>query len=264
MDQLTARRGQSDSTSAEELSLGMRPTVSLESWFFPDPDRRILIVDRREEPEAGHIDQLLRQLERYDAVAAATELPAAYKSLPRKQRTIQTWSGGLDVLPFKAGQFDLVISAYISAGSDVEKETFLEFGRVLSASGHLLIIDYLVPGSRLRGKKARKIRAAGEYINTWMRLRNPCHRDYLDQDSWRERLAGGRWHIEQMSTREILLDLDTWIDGFPHDAKDRLRLQAMLVQAPEKVHSFLTPHRSGDRIAFRMTAVFILATKQTA
>jgi hypothetical protein len=54
-------------------------------------------------------------------------------------------------------------------------------------------------------------------------------------------------------------DFDSWAGYYSPSPNNRLRLKAMLVQAPEKVRCFLTPLESGDRIAFRMTEVFILA-----
>ena len=93
-----------------------------------------------------------------------------------------------------------------------------------------------------------------------MKLRNPLHNNYLGQDDWNDLLADCNWKIQQTATRETPLDFYAWVNCFSPSTQNRLRLQAMLVQAPEKVYGFLTPLESGDRIAFRLTEIFILAT----
>jgi len=49
---------------------------------------------------------------------------------------------------------------------------------------------------------------------------------------------------------------------FSRERNDRLRLKAMLIQAPEKAREFLTPQFSGDRIRFHLPEITILATLQ--
>ena len=166
-------------------------------------------------------------------------------------------------LPYDGGRFDLVICDHVSASTEISRDMLSEIGRVLNADGRLLIVDTLVPGSRLRGKKARRLRDAGTYVNAWLRLRNPRHNRYLDQDAWIQRLTDSQWDIQQKTTREVVQDFDSWADAYVLSVNNRVHLRAMLIQAPEKVHSFLTPLSAGDRIAFRMIEVFILATNRS-
>lgn len=164
-------------------------------------------------------------------------------------------------LPFADGRFDLVLCTHLGQEIEIGDESLAEIGRVLRPDGILLIFDSLVPGSRLRGKKARKVRDAGKYINTWNRLRNRRHRNFLSWDTWEDRLRDGKWKIEEAIQREVVADFDSWCACFPVSEENQIRLRAMLIQAPEKVKEFLTPSESGDRIAFRSTEVGILATK---
>ena len=179
-----------------------------------------------------------------------------------KRASVEFTPDNPTALPFDSDRFDLVVCNHLSARTGLTRESLKEIGRVMRPNGQLLIVDNLVPGSRLRGKKARQLRLAGEYVNAWMRLRNPQHKRFLSQDAWTQFLADCQWTVQQITTRETEQDFNTWSDYYSPTPNNRIRLQAMLLQAPEKVHGFLTPLESGDRIAFRTIEVFILATKR--
>ena len=48
----------------------------------------------------------------------------------------------------------------------------------------LAVVDNVVPGSRLRGKKAKIELEAGRYINAYEKLRDPSHGRCLSLDEW--------------------------------------------------------------------------------
>ena len=218
---------------------------AIEDWLTAPPDRQTLLIGANESAAAARIDQFVENISRHGPIGAEV------LHLPGDPLT----------LPYESGRFDLAICAFLSAEAEINNETVAEISRVIRPGGRLLIIDNLVPGSRLRGKKARQLRLAGEWVNAWVRLRNPQHKRYLSQDAWTCLLRDGQWNFQQMASGETAQDFDTWADHYSPSANNRIRLQAMLLQAPEKVHRFLTPQESGDRIAFRMTKVFILTTK---
>jgi SAM-dependent methyltransferase len=230
----------------------------LNDWLPAMPERQILVTVANEYGAAGRADLVVGEILKSDARAFPLGPDDSVNLV--SPCTAELIPGGPYILPYDSGHFDLVICAFLSAGIEIRRETIQEISRVLRPDGYLLIIDNLVPGSRLRGKKARQMRQAGDYINAWMRLRNPRHKKYLDQDSWIQLLEDTKGGIEQLTTCEIPQDFDNWVDYYSPSSKNRLRLKAMLVQAPEKVRGFLTPVASGDRIAFRMTEAFILAT----
>jgi ubiquinone/menaquinone biosynthesis C-methylase UbiE len=230
----------------------------LNDWLPAIPDRQILVIGSNEQITAGKTDQIVREILRVEALDFSGRIEGS--EILGSPRTAEFNPDDPQGLPYDSGCFDLVVCTYLSASFDVKSETMREIGRVLRPDGYLLIIDNLVPGSRLRGKKARQMRQAGEYVNTWMRLRNPRHKKYLDQDSWIQLFEDTKGSIEQLTIFEMPQDFDTWADYYSPSPNNRLRLKAMLVQAPEKVRGFLTPVESGDRIAFHMTEVFILAT----
>jgi SAM-dependent methyltransferase len=163
-------------------------------------------------------------------------------------------------LPFVTGAFDLVIGDGLGAHLDITPALLGELRRLLISGGYLLLLDRLVPGSHLRGKKARQLRHAGEFINAWFALRTPDHRGYLSIDAWTELFSTGAWKVHERSECESIIDFDLWLADQLLDRETRTRLEAMLIQAPENVQRFLTPRRSGDRIAFRLVSIAILAT----
>jgi SAM-dependent methyltransferase len=226
-------------------------------WLPAKPDRQILVTGANDFFAAGRTDQVVGEILKNDARAF---LKGSDDSVSLNSPCIVELNpSGPHILAYDSGNFDLVICAFLSASIEIRSETIREIGRVLRPGGHLLIIDNLVPGSRLRGKKARQMRQAGEYVNVWMRLRNPRHKKYLDQDGWIDLLDDSKASIQQLAECKIAQGFDTWAGYYSPSSNNRLRLKAMLVQAPEKVRDFLTPVESGDRIAFRMTEVFILA-----
>jgi hypothetical protein len=242
---------------AEELDDFAECSLPIADWLLPMPDRQVLVIDPNNDCMAGRVDRLVQKIGEHDLHTAADKAGVLSKPGLTHFQPTASWA-----LPYDSGQFDLAICAFISTAADIKREMLCEIGRVINADGHLLIVDYLVPGSRLRGKKARQLRAAENYINTWMWLRNSQHKRCLGQDAWKQRLTDSQWDMQQMVTRKVLQDFDTWADCYSLTEKNHIRLRAMLVQAPEKAHAFLTPLNSGDRIAFRMIEVFILSTKK--
>jgi SAM-dependent methyltransferase len=227
-------------------------------WLTPKSDSQILIVGADDVTSTNRSELLAREIALSDwrhsreknSDGAPTNSPARVEFITGVSRS----------LPYDSNRFDLLVCHFLSARIRITKETLQELARVLHPEGHLLIIDNVVPGSRLRGNKARQLRTAGDYINAWMRLRNSQHKLYLSEDAWIGLLTDAQFSIQQMSTLVKIEDFGTWVDCYSPDREDRIRLQAMLVQAPEKALGFLTPERSGDRIAFRLTELIILAT----
>ena len=123
----------------------------------------------------------------------------------------------------------------------------------------MAVETYLVPGTRLRGKKARKLREVDRYLNAFYQLRNPKHQRYYSQNGWKDLLMGSGFDIQRLETADKLFDFESWADEAALAGKDLLRLKVMLVQAPEKVREFLTVQFSGDKIHFRLPEITILA-----
>lgn len=161
-------------------------------------------------------------------------------------------------LPYDDGRFDLV-TCRIAAHHFPDVPRFLaEAARVLKPGGWLAIVDNVAPGTRRRGKQARLLNQAGDYYNAFEKLRDPSHVRCLSLDEWEDALAAAAFTLKHVETEGKMLDFDNWAARMQVTAENRIRLRAMLVQAPEKVREFLTPLFTGDRIQFRLTeAIFI-------
>ncbi len=141
--------------------------------------------------------------------------------------------------------------------------TFTNALAELPENGVLRMQDVLVPGSRLRGKKANLQRRAGEYVNVFFAWRGVEYGRCLSITQWQKKFQQNGLTIIAQETTEKTVNFDDWIAPAELGKKDRLRARAMLLQAPQLVLDFLTPQITGDRIQFRMTELTISGKLET-
>jgi hypothetical protein len=129
----------------------------------------------------------------------------------------------------------------------------------LKPGGEISIRDVVVPGSRLRGKKADLQREGGRYINTLLRFAGQGNGRHLSQSQWQD--------VLQKAGFEVVYERVTAVPHFFHDwaaplsPPDRLRLRALLLQAPAPALDYLTLHIAGDRIAFHLQEIVIIGVR---
>lgn len=163
-------------------------------------------------------------------------------------------------LPFAADSFDCVTCRLAAHHFEDNGRFLAEAARVLKPGGQMALVDNIVPGSRLRGKKAKRQQEAAAYINAFEKLRDPSHVRALSVNAWLDLfLAAGFSNIHHETLRKKM-DFDAWT-ARPHiTPQTRIRLKAMLLQAPTAVAQFLTPQTTGDRITFSLTELIIHAS----
>ncbi|PID86001.1 MAG: methyltransferase type 11 [Chloroflexi bacterium] len=161
-------------------------------------------------------------------------------------------------LPFPDGSFDCV-TCRIAAHHFPDNGRFLsECARVLKPGGRMALVDNVVPGSHLRGKKAKTQRQVGEYVNAFEKLRDPSHVRALSVDEWLNLFVDAGFSEIHQETHRKKMDFDTWTNRMQVTPENRMRLKAMLLQSPTAVADFLTPQSTGDRIAFYLTEAIII------
>lgn len=163
-----------------------------------------------------------------------------------------------ELLPWPADIFDLV-TCRMAAHHFPHIDRFLaEAARVIRPGGLLVVVDNLVPGSKLRGKKGRVQREAGRYVNSFERLRDPSHQQCLSLHDWRDAFYAAGFVIEYEEVVKKVLDFHDWTARMKVAPLDSVRLQAMLRQAPREVLEFLTPLFQGDKIEFYLSEALIV------
>ena len=167
-----------------------------------------------------------------------------------------------ECLPYADDSFDLLVCHHTAHTLHDADAWLLEAVRILRPQGLLAVETCLVPGTRLRGKKARKLREADHYLNAFYQLHDPKHQSYYSQNVWEDLLMESGFDIQRLETADKSFDFAQWADEAALADTDRLRLKVMLVQAPEKAREFLTTLFSGDRIQFRLPEITILAISE--
>jgi ubiquinone/menaquinone biosynthesis C-methylase UbiE len=176
----------------------------------------------------------------------------------RNLNNIITKTAVAESLPFADDSFDCV-TCRIAAHHFEDNGRFLaEAARVLKPGGQMALVDNIVPGSRLRGKKANLQRQAASYINAFEKLRDPSHVCALSVNEWLDLFVVAGFSEIHQETQRKKMDFDAWTDR-PHITPQvRLRLKAILLQAPTAVVHFLTPQTTGDRIAFYLSEIILV------
>ena len=132
---------------------------------------------------------------------------------------------------------------------------------MLKSGGLLAVVDNVVPGTHLHGKKARLINEAGKYVNAFEKLRDPSHGRCWSIGEWVHGFETAGFAIQHQETLAKEIEFSSWADRMKASPEDTIRLKAMLVQAPTAVAEFLTPKISGDRITFRLTELILIGKK---
>jgi len=128
----------------------------------------------------------------------------------------------------------------------------------LALDGLISIRDWVVPGSRLHGKKAKLQKEAGLYINNLLRLAGEEYGRGLSLSQYEEMLSQSGFQLQQYLIQPRKMIFQDWILPAHLSENDILRLKALLIQAPAPALEYLTPQIAGVRITFRLQEILII------
>jgi len=187
-------------------------------------------------------------------------LPLAVRLAAKRGATNVLFAAGdVEELPLADGAFDAVTCRIAPHHFPDVGRFVAEAARVIRPGGALAVVDNVVPGSRLRGKRADRVRAAGAYVNAFEKLRDPSHNRCLSLEEWRDALTAAGLVVEVEETLDKRLTFETW--AARHTPAMRLRLKAMLFQAPVDARTFLDPRAEGELTTFRLQEGLFVARR---
>ena len=148
--------------------------------------------------------------------------------------------------------FDLV-TCRVAAHHFPDIPGFLnETARVLKPNGIFALVDNSVPESEV----------GSTYINAVEVLRDPGHNRCLSVEEWEQECFASGLLVTFKETTPMALDFDDWTARMRVSAENRIRLKAMILQAPEEAAAVLTPQMQGDRMTFHLERMIMIAHKQ--
>lgn len=153
-------------------------------------------------------------------------------------------------LPFDDNTFDLV-TCRIAPHHFADIFKFLqECARVVKTGGTVAIVDNIVPEG-----------IGGDYINAFEKLRDPSHVRCLSAEAWQQDIYAAGLTFIHMETGNMAIPFDSWVTRMRVSDDNRLRLKAMLHQAPAEASASLTPQFDGDTITFYLERIVLIAKK---
>ena len=184
---------------------------------------------------------------------------AAQLAAERGASNIGFVAGDVEDLPFDEAVFDAVTCRIAPHHFPDIGRFIVEAARVLRPGGVLAVVDNVVPGSRLRGKKAGRQREAGEYVNAFEKLRDPSHVRCLSFEEWLDALAAAGLEIAVQETLDKRLTFETW--AARHTPEMQIRLKVLLLRAPEVAAEFLDARTDTGLTTFRLREGLFICRK---
>jgi len=192
-------------------------------------------------------------------LTAGMIVPATALAAERGATNVAFTVGDVEELPFDDATFDAV-SCRIAPHHFPDIGRFLaEATRVLRPGGTLAVVDNVVPGGRLRGRKADRQRQAGDYVNAFEKLRDPSHVRCLSFEEWLDALAAAGLTVTTQETLDKRLTFETW--AARHTPEMQTRLRVLLTRAPQAAVEFLNVQTTTGLTTFRLREGLFICRK---
>jgi len=226
----------------------------------PRPEWQVLDVATGAGHTAVKIAPYVRQVVASDITLKMLELTARMSGDKGLDNVIPM-AADAENLPFDDGRFDLIICRVAAHHFPAVPDFMVESARALRPGGLLAIVDNVVPGGRLRGRRGKLIQESGRYINAFETLRDLSHVKCLSMDGWQRNFYEAGFRLVVQETADKMLDFHDWAARMRVQPADEIRLEAMLRQAPAEVADFLRPEFDQGRIRFRLEVALLIGRK---
>ena len=154
-----------------------------------------------------------------------------------------------DNLPYADGQFDL-LTCRIAPHHFPDISAFLrESVRVLRSGGILAVVDNVVPAG-----------VAGDFVNTFEKLRDPSHGRCLSIEEWLDGYSQAGLELTRHEILEKQMVFEDW--AARHDPVMQSYLRALLWHGPPETHQFLHPRSEDSRTLFHLREGLFIGRKQ--
>lgn len=154
-------------------------------------------------------------------------------------------------LPFADGEFDLV-TCRIAPHHFPDVARFLgECARAVRPGGGVAVIDNITPPDRF----------AARYVNAFEKLRDPSHLWAYSADEWQAFFAEAGLRVTLVEQFGKAHEFDDYCERMNVSEANRLRLRAMLVQAPRGPKEAFDIFEKGGQVWFHLNEVLIVGVK---
>jgi ubiquinone/menaquinone biosynthesis C-methylase UbiE len=154
-------------------------------------------------------------------------------------------------LPFDDAEFDLVTCRIAPHHFPDAAQFVREAARVLRPGGRASIIDNVVPADL----------GAARHINAIEKLRDPSHNWAYTAADWLSFFAAAALLVSHSEIFSKVRDFEYWAGMQGVDARTRLQLRALLLQAPAAAREALAPAEAGGQLKFTLTEILVVARK---
>ena len=151
-------------------------------------------------------------------------------------------------LPFADREFDLVTCRIAPHHFPDVFKFVSECARVIKPDGSVAVIDNVSPAHEFTAR----------YVNAFEKLRDPSHHWAYSARDWRRFFVDAGLTVTHAEDYRKAFDFGDYCDRLNVSPANRLRLEALLRQAPEAARKFFAPFEKGGRLQFHLEEVLII------